>query len=1136
MKAATAELFGSESDEEEGCSTGSTKATSCVANAVKCDMCNIEIPQKKYHYHMRTNVHKENCLLKTEFKNIDIIKTAFKNRIVTYRINPAQEVEYLTPEAFLYSYKNDVSNVIHLSILKHTCLKLNFELFAYFELPRSSTQQLKSFNTKFDCVFNNTNINELYMNAIETFKQKLSEFEHCESGWSLVSISHLELNINKYCPMRGGTFIELPSFLKNSKSCINIQNKDEYCFLWSIVAALFPAKSNVCKTSSYPHHSTVFKTDGMTFPPSCKDIQLFEANNNISINIYGLSSSSLVTGPLYLSKNRKNNHVNLLYFEKGVKGHYCLIKDLVRLVKRQISKFKGNLYMYPAYYVTSPSLSWDAMLLSTGIELDLIDDLEMYQMLEKGIRGGLVQCSLRHAKANNKYLPEFDDFNPSSYLIYLDCNNLYGHAMTKSLPYSEFKFLNKYEIETFNILTVPENGDTGFILEVDLEYPENLHNLHSDLPFAPEKFIPPGGKSPKLIASLYDKYNYVVHFIHLKEMLRNGLILRNIHRILSFKQSNFLQKYIDLNTNLRQSAVSVFEKDFFKLMNNAIFGKTIENRRKQVSVKLITTWKDEYNLTKKRLDAETLISRPNLKNISVFSENFLAAQFTPEKIVLDRPIYIGFSVLEYAKQHLYKFHYDFIKKIYNQNAKLCYTDTDSLLYLIFTEDVYRDIKNNLSEFDTSNFDLNNPYCIERVNAKIPGLFKDELGGDVIREFVGLRAKLYSLNSIKTRINKAKGVSKCVTKNLTLSQYKDSLFNVKDLKYLKEQLVKSVDNIKNKIKMIQCDEDEANLKYKNVFKSITEPLETLLKNKKSIPTFTMSTKIDETGGSEDLNSSTDYENFKDIINADSSDHSEYYEYANDASKRLLNESNGNDTLLSLKKEDMMDMYEHFNVPFGIQTKNKKLMMGNSAVSLSYIPDASHAEKRYIITINDKKYELTAGLKELLMRNKPDLTIVTEKDKSEYKEMLINTNAHKRDFDPNGKLKDLVKKLPQLKSGGYLPELKQYKSNTDYIYWDDPNELIERLKLLIASKSAGNNNHENEIVSIIEELKEADKAELPDIVSKDYVDKIVKKNSDNLVHIEKLILILVDRIKDIEKDIALKGLEGKLNKHYEQSRRR
>jgi hypothetical protein len=447
----------------------------------------------------------------------------------------------------------------------------------------------------------------------------------------------------------------------------------------------------------------------------------------------------------------------------------------------------------PAHYITSASLSWDAMLLLTSIKLDLIDDIDIYQMLEKGIRGGLVQSSLRHAKANNKYLPEFDDFKPTSYLIYLDCNNLYGYAMTKSLPYSEFRFLNKYEMEKFNILTVPENGDTGFILEVDLEYPENIHDLHSDLPFAPEKFIPPGGKSCKLIASLYDKYNYVLHFAHLKEMLKNGLILKNTHRILSFRQSNFLQKYIDLNTNLRQACTSAFERDFFKLMNNSIFGKTIENRRKQVDVKLITMWNDTDNTTNKQVGAETLIARPNLKNISVFSDDFLAAQFTPEKIVLDRPIYIGFSVLEYAKQHLYKFHYDFIQKTYKQNAKLCYTDTDSLLYLLYTQDIYQDIKNNLAEFDTSNFDLNNPYDIQQMNAKIPGLFKDELGGDVISEFAGLRAKLYSLMSVKTRINKAKGVSKCITKNLTLSQYKDSLFNLKTLK-CKMNLIKSIKHV------------------------------------------------------------------------------------------------------------------------------------------------------------------------------------------------------------------------------------------------------------------------------------------------------------------------------------------------------
>lgn len=306
--------------------------------------------------------------------------------------------------------------------------------------------------------------------------------------------------------------------------------------------------------------------------------------------------------------------------------------------------------------------------------------------------------------------------------------------------------------------------------------------------------------------------------------------------------------------------------------------------------------------------------------------------------------------------------------------------------------------------------------------------------------------------------------------------------------LKAQLIESVNNIKNKIKRIQFDEDQANLKYKKVFKSITDPLETLVNTRKAIPTLNM------TSINEDLNSSIDYENFKDIINADSNQHSEYYEFINDNNKSSLNEIDECDTLLSMKKEDMVDIYEHFNIPFGIQSKNKKLMMGNSVVSLSYKHNASGTGKKYIITINNKKYELTAGLKELLMRNKPDLNVVTEKDKTDYKEMLINSNAHKRDFDPNGQLKgdkglkyrtiikplfsrvnednkNLIKQLPKLKLGGHLPELKHYKTNTDYIYWDDSNELIERLKLLIASRSAGNNNHDNEIVSIIEELKEA-----------------------------------------------------------------
>lgn len=332
-----------------------------------------------------------------------------------------------------------------------------------------------------------------------------------------------------------------------------------------------------------------------------------------------------------------------------------------------------------------------------------------------------------------------------------------------------------------------------YILEVDMMYPDHLHNLHSDLPFAPEKFIPIGGKTPKLIANLYDKYNYIIHYVHLKECLRNGLVLKKIHRILKFRQDNFLKKYIDLNTKLRQSASTPFEKDFFKLLNNSIFGKTIENKRKQVDVKLVTRWNDNWNKTNKSLGAEKLIAKPNLKSISIFNENFIAVQLSHERLILDRPIYIGFAVLEYSKQHLYNFHYNFIRNKYGDNAKLCYTDTDSLLYLIQTPDFYKDMRDNIHEFDTSNFNVNNPYCIPRVNEKVPGLFKDELGGDIITEFIGLRAKLYSIKTLKTQIKKAKGVSKPITKSLNTTNYKQTLFNNVELKR-KMNMIKSIGHV------------------------------------------------------------------------------------------------------------------------------------------------------------------------------------------------------------------------------------------------------------------------------------------------------------------------------------------------------
>lgn len=1104
-----------------------------------CQACNINV--HNYSSHKKTNIHKSNNLIKTQFDNIRIIACAFKNKIVSYKITPQSFT--ITPEKFLSEITDTCCYLIKELLKQHVSLKVNFELFVSYNLPKNNEISLKSFNTRYTIILQSTDILSTYQAFAEKILNKCSEFELSESGWTIESISHLEINFVKYSPLRAGSYLKLPKRIQNTKSCLNIVNKDNYCFLWSIVAYLYPAMHNSNRVTSYPHYLKVLNTSNMTFPPSLDDIKLFEdLNPNVSVNVYGLEQNDYVTGPLYKTLKRKLFHVNLLYINNNGKSHFCLIKHFSKLVHRQLTKHKSKIYlcdecfmyfetsekhlnhscarvqtilpeensklcfsnfnrtqrvpiviygdfesllreysdknkspcveniqiheascygyyifcqskpelnkfrsyrgpdcskkfieaisrdvirlyklmseikpmiinkdqqtalknakqchickksfndtdsivadhdhftgMYrgpahntcnlntkscpfipiifhnlsgydchlfikelsavcgrinlipknkekyisftkfipidkknvaqlkfidsfnflsssldnliksmktkdfqnlreffkddylfklackkgvycydyinswlryeetelpdsskfynkltsqsisdedynhalkvwnafnisnlgeytdlylkcdvlllcdvfekfrtmslqyynldPCYYVSSPSLSWDAMLLYTKINLDLISDIDMYQMLEKGIRGGLAQCSLRYAKANNKYLPNYNNKEPDSYLIYLDCVNLYGHAMMQQLPTRNFRFLNEDEINNFKVMHILNDSKTGFILEVDLWYPYKIHEAHSDLPFAAEKFAPPGSRNDKLIANLYDKHKYIIHYVHLKECIKNGLILLKIYRILSFEQSAFLAPYILLNTTLRQKASSDFERDFFKKQNNSIFGKTIENKRKQVDVKLVNVWKDIYNKTNKLCGAEKYVSAPNFKNLSIFSDSLVAIQLQQTKIVLDRPIYIGFTILELAKTHLYSFHYSVMKRLYQNRIQLCYTDTDSLLYLIYTENFYEDMKKNIKYFDTSNFENGNQFNIHKANSKIPGFFKDEMGGDIISEFVGLRAKLYCIDSLASSVIKAKGVKSSTVKKLDIKKYKRAL--------------------------------------------------------------------------------------------------------------------------------------------------------------------------------------------------------------------------------------------------------------------------------------------------------------------------------------------------------------------------
>ena len=345
----------------------------------------------------------------------------------------------------------------------------------------------------------------------------------------------------------------------------------------------------------------------------------------------------------------------------------------------------------PAHYFTAPGLSWDACLKMTNVKLELLTNVDMLLMIEKGIRGGVSMISNRYGKADNKYMGDkFNPSEPSKYIQYLDANNLYGAAMSMKLPTHGFKWMNKYE------LNIWENYSC--ILEVDLEYPQSLHDLHNDYPLAPERIMCEN-KVEKSIPNLGDKEKYVIHYKNLKQYLNLGLRLTHIYRGIKFEESEWLKPYIDMNTKLRTKANNNFEKDFFKLMNNSVFGKTMENIRKRVVVKLVND----------KVKAKKLTAQPNFKHSNIFCENLISVHMKKTSLLFNKPVYLGMCTLDLSKTIMYEFHYNYIKPKYGDKAKLLFTYTDSLMYEIKTKDFYKDISVDVkNRFDTSDYPPNHP--------------------------------------------------------------------------------------------------------------------------------------------------------------------------------------------------------------------------------------------------------------------------------------------------------------------------------------------------------------------------------------------------------------------------------------------
>ena len=438
-----------------------------------------------------------------------------------------------------------------------------------------------------------------------------------------------------------------------------------------------------------------------------------------------------------------------------LKTDVLLLADVMESFRKLCEK---NYELDPAHFFTTPGLAWDAMLKMTGVELELLRDVDQVLMIEKGIRGGNANVFKRFAKANNQYMKNFDAKQDSRFLIYLDANNLYGWAMSQPLPVEEFEWMSAADLQNWENF-VEEEGK-GCILEVDLLYPKELHDDHNDFPLAPEILML--GKVEKLTQNLRDKEGMVLHGRNLARYLSLGMKLKTIRRGISFKERPFMKCYIDKNTELRAKGKNAFEKDFFKLMNNSVFGKTMENLRKRVSIELV---KDVER-------AEKLVNKPNFADVKIFDEFLIAVKMRKTRVVMNKPIFAGMTTLDLSKLLMFDFQYGYVKKKW-ENCSVLYTDTDSLVLEIETEDFFADIAADVPEwFDTNNFSPKHP-AVEKALPIVPennkkiGLMKDDCDGAIMTEFVALRPKLYSFlveaNEEIREKQRAKGVKKCMIK-------------------------------------------------------------------------------------------------------------------------------------------------------------------------------------------------------------------------------------------------------------------------------------------------------------------------------------------------------------------------------------
>jgi hypothetical protein len=490
------------------------------------------------------------------------------------------------------------------------------------------------------------------------------------------------------------------------------------------------------------------------------------------------------------------------YHDIYLKTDVYILADVMENFRRMALKEFG---VDPCHYFTLPSVGFDTMLKKTEehqkmqkgkkierLQLFTEGEEDKYMFFEEDKTGGICSSGgVRYAKANNKYMKNYDKTKESYYLLYIDANNLYGWAMSQKLPINQLTWVDPSELNTGSFLTHvfdTVDSDFSYFLEVDAYLPQDYHDQQNDYPCFPERIVvndemisPYQLKSaellgsgssqvPKIVPNLMPKRKFKVHAKLLKLWVQHGWIVTNVHCAIRFYQEKWLEPFVTMCTDKRKQAKTEFEKAFWKLIPNSCYGKFLENVRDRCDIKIAGTEKQVKKLLKK----------PNLKTLpeKINDHNLMMFEMAKTDVKLDKPIYVGCAILHLSKYLMYDFWYGTLKGIYGDKVKLVYTDTDSFIFSVQTDDIYEDmVTTGLSEkFDFSAYPKDHVLYSEDNKKKV-GYFKDESDGNVMTEMVGLRAKMYSCeHEDGKQKNTGKGTKKAVLKKKNHETYLNTLFH------------------------------------------------------------------------------------------------------------------------------------------------------------------------------------------------------------------------------------------------------------------------------------------------------------------------------------------------------------------------